>query len=57
MFQAWNVSTEYNVLGGRQMRWPAPAARLRRCLFGAASAEGLSSIYGFFHWFAPLLVR
>jgi hypothetical protein len=35
----------------------APEARLRWWLFGAASAEGLSSIYGFFHWFAPLFVR
>jgi hypothetical protein len=32
----------------------APEARFRWCLFGAASAEGLSSVYGFFHWFAPL---
>ena len=35
----------------------APEIRLRWWLFGAASAEGLSTIYGFFHWFAPLLVR
>jgi hypothetical protein len=32
----------------------APEARFRWCLFGAASAEGLSSVYGFSHWFAPL---
>jgi hypothetical protein len=32
----------------------APEARFRWYLFGAASMEGVSSIYGFFHWFAPL---
>jgi hypothetical protein len=32
----------------------APEARFRWCLFGAASAEGISSVYGFAHWFAPL---
>src|SRR5258706_8120874 len=32
----------------------APEARFRWCLIGAASAEGLSSVYGFAHWFAPL---
>lgn len=33
----------------------APHAGYRWCLLGAASAEGASSVYGFFHWFAPLL--
>jgi hypothetical protein len=33
----------------------APAARFRRYLWGAAAIECVSSAYGFFHWFAPLL--
>ena len=32
----------------------APEGRFRRYLFGAASVEGVSGLYGFFHWFAPL---
>jgi hypothetical protein len=32
----------------------APEARFRWYLFSAATIEGVSSIYGFFHWFAPL---
>jgi hypothetical protein len=32
----------------------APEARLRWYLLGAAGAEGVTSAYGFFHWFAPL---
>jgi hypothetical protein len=32
----------------------APQAHFRWCLFGAAAGEGMSSVYGFFHWFAPL---
>ena len=35
----------------------APGTRSRWCLFAAASAEGISSIYGFFHWFAPLFFQ
>lgn len=31
----------------------APEARFRWYLFGAASIEGVTSVYGFFHWFAP----
>jgi hypothetical protein len=33
----------------------APGTRFRWYLWGAAGIEGVSSIYGFFHWFAPLL--
>jgi hypothetical protein len=32
----------------------APEARFRWFLFGAAGTEGVASVYGFFHWFAPL---
>jgi len=32
----------------------APGAHFRWLLFGAASIEGVSSVYGFFHWFVPL---
>jgi hypothetical protein len=32
----------------------APQPRLRWYLFGAAVAEGVTTAYGFFHWFAPL---
>jgi hypothetical protein len=32
----------------------APEARFRWYLLGAAGFEGVSSVYGFFHWFAPL---
>ena len=32
----------------------APNGRFRWCMLGAAGIEGVSSIYGFFHWFAPL---
>jgi hypothetical protein len=35
----------------------APEARFRRYLFGAASLEGVSSVYGFSHWFALLFYR
>ena len=35
----------------------APEARFRRYLFAAASLEGVSSVYGFFHWFALLFYR
>lgn len=33
----------------------APTTGFRWCLFAAASMEAVSSLYGFFHWFAPLL--
>jgi hypothetical protein len=29
----------------------------RKYLFGAATTEGVSSVYGFFHWFALLFCR
>jgi hypothetical protein len=29
----------------------------RWCLLGAAGIEGVSSMYGFFHWFAPMLLH
>jgi hypothetical protein len=32
-------------------------ARFRKYLFGAATTEGVSSVYGFFHWFALLFFR
>jgi len=32
----------------------APEARFRWFLFGVASVESAASLYGFFHWFAPL---
>jgi len=32
----------------------APAKRFRWYLFSAAGIEGIASVYGFFHWFAPL---
>jgi hypothetical protein len=35
----------------------APKASFRWSLFGAASIEGVGSVYGFFHWFAPLFFR
>ena len=35
----------------------APEARFRRYLFGAASLKGVSSVYGFSHWFALLFYR
>ena len=35
----------------------APEARYRWYLFGAACMEGVSSVYGFFHWFAPLFFQ
>ena len=35
----------------------APQARFRWSLFGAASVEGVSAVYGFFHWFAPLFFQ
>ena len=31
-----------------------PATRFRRYLLGAAGMEGIASVYGFFHWFAPM---
>lgn len=31
-----------------------PAARFRWYLFGAAGIEGITRVYGFFHWFAPI---
>jgi hypothetical protein len=37
--------------------WAAPGIRFRWCLFGAASMEAVSGIYGFFHWFAPLFFQ
>ena len=37
--------------------WAAPGVRFRWCLFGAASMEGVSSIYGFVHWFVPLFLQ
>ena len=36
--------------------WAAPEAGFRRCLLAAACVEGVSSIYGFAHWFAPLFL-
>ena len=35
----------------------APHVHFRWYLFGAAAGEGVSSVYGFFHWFAPLLFQ
>lgn len=35
----------------------APEACFRKYLFGAASLEGVSSVYGFFHWYALLFYR
>jgi hypothetical protein len=35
----------------------APEAGFRRYLFGAAAMEGVSSVYGFFHWYALLFFR
>ena len=35
----------------------APQAHLRWYLIGATAGEGVSSVYGFFHWFAPLFFR
>ena len=35
----------------------APGARFRWCLCGAAGMEAIASLYGFFHWFAPMIFR
>jgi len=35
----------------------ASRAQFRWYLFGAATGEGVGSVYGFFHWFAPLLFQ
>lgn len=35
----------------------APKSRSRWYLFGAASTEGLGSVFGFLHWFAPLFFQ
>ena len=35
----------------------APQAHFRWYLFGAASGEGVSGVYGFFYWFAPLFFQ
>jgi hypothetical protein len=34
----------------------APEPRFRWFLLAAAAIEGISSVYGFFHWFAPMYV-